>query len=271
MFPRKTSASPNDDLAFFGPPDLFVPDDISEIHVSVTWTSDMQYGEWLAEQWKHIAPVKIGGPAYDDRGSDFVAGRYIKHGYTITSRGCPNNCWFCFVPKREGGIRELPIVDGYNVLDSNLLACSDGHIKAVFDMLGRQKNRPEFTGGLEAARLKRWHVEELKKIKPKQMFFAYDTPDDRDPLFVAGALLGSFGFDQNNCRCYVLIGHPKDTIEDAEKRLLDTWKAGFMPFAMLWRGKNGDECKSREWTKLARAYSRPAITRPLIMERLGMR
>jgi hypothetical protein len=79
----------------------------------------------------------------------------LKKGYVITSRGCPNRCWFCSVWRREGEvIRELPVTDGWNVLDDNLLVCSENHIRAVFAMLARQRRMPLFTGGLEAAWLK---------------------------------------------------------------------------------------------------------------------
>jgi hypothetical protein len=79
--------------------------------------------------------------------------------------------------------------DGWSVLDDNLLACSDGHIKNVFAMLSRQNRRPFFTGGLEVAKLKPWYVTELAKLKPAEMFFAYDTPNDREPLYEAGKML----------------------------------------------------------------------------------
>jgi len=119
--------------------------------VSVTFTYDIPKAELLAEAWRHTGvPVMLGGPAYNTPGGDFTPGLYLKKGYVITSRGCPNNCWFCSVPVREGGLRELPIVDGNNILDDNLLACSEDHIRAVFTMLERQKERPLLTGGLEA-------------------------------------------------------------------------------------------------------------------------
>jgi hypothetical protein len=66
--------------------------------------------------------VKIGGVAYGDRGAEFVSGKYIKSGYVFASRGCPRRCWFCSVWKRDPVPRLLPIVDGWNVLDDNLLA-----------------------------------------------------------------------------------------------------------------------------------------------------
>jgi hypothetical protein len=155
--------------------------------------------------------------------------------------------------------QELPIVDGWNVLDDNLLACSDNHIRAVFSMLRRQTNPIEFTGGLEAAKLKPWHVELLRSVKPKQMFFAYDTPDDYEPLVEAGKILlqGGFTTTSHAQRCYVLIGYPKDTTEKAEARLHQTIAAGFTPTAMLWRDRDGNT--NEDWRRFQRQWARPAI------------
>jgi hypothetical protein len=260
VFPRRTKASPTDDLAFFGEPGLFT-EGITEVRVSVTFTYDLERAEYLARAWSRIAPTEIGGPATGMRGETFYPGLYIKEGYTITSRGCPNRCWFCSVWKRDGDIRELDINSGWNVLDDNLLACSDEHIKNVFHMLKYQNRPAEFTGGLEAARLKRWHVEELANLKPKpkQLFFAYDTPDDYEPLVEAGRMLLDAGFTEasHSLRCYVLIGHPRDTFDDAERRLKQTIEAGFFPMAMLWRNEAGKVDK--EWQRFQRQWARPAI------------
>ena len=92
VFPRRTKATPVDDLAYCGPPDLFAEGDAVHIDVNFTW--DKPYAEQLAEDWRHVAPVTLGGVAYGDPGAEFVPGRYIKAGYTFTSRGCPRRCWF---------------------------------------------------------------------------------------------------------------------------------------------------------------------------------
>ena len=68
VFPRKTNATPQDDYTAIGSPGLFIPDDISEIHISVTFTWDLQYAEILADQWSRYGNVKIGGPATGMRG-----------------------------------------------------------------------------------------------------------------------------------------------------------------------------------------------------------
>ena len=116
VFPRKTNATPQDDYTAIGSPGLFIPYDISEIHISVTFTWDLQFTEVLAHQWSRYGHVKIGDPATGMRGEIFTPGLYLKHGYTITYRGCHNHCWFCSVPKREGPLRELPIIDGHKIL-----------------------------------------------------------------------------------------------------------------------------------------------------------
>lgn len=146
VFPTKTSATPNDDLVrIHTTPSLF--DEADEVHISVTFTWDIPWAEWAAKQWGAVAPVKVGGPAYNEPGGEFVPGMYMKKGYVITSRGCPNRCWFCTVPKREGGkLRELPVTDGWIVTDDNLLACSPEHIDEVFVMLAPAAAPPAIHG-----------------------------------------------------------------------------------------------------------------------------
>lgn len=258
VFPRRTKATPVDDYAFVGDPPLFLPDDITDVHVSVAFTWDLGEAERLASAWARIAPVKIGGPATGMRGEDFTPGMYLNPGYVITSRGCPNNCWFCSVPKREGReIRELPIVEGHNVLDDNLLACSEEHIKAVFEMLGRQKERVLFTGGMEARRLKPWHIELFKQIRPKRIFFAYDTPDDWKPLVEAGRMFHRAEYGSRSIlHAYVLIGFPGDTFDAAERRLRRTMSMNICPMAMLYRDHEGKT--TREWRRFQTAWARPA-------------
>lgn len=263
VFPRKTTASPDDTLAFFGQPPLILPE-IEKVHVSVTFSYDIPKAEYLAETWRHVAPVEIGGPAIGDPGGDFTPGMYLKKGYVMTSRGCPNKCWFCAVHKREGGIRELPITEGWNLLDSNILACSDQHIEKVFGMMKGQPERPQLTGGLEAKIMTDHHVSLLWDLRPDQMFFAYDTPDDLEPLMDAGQRLRYADFTRRHLRCYVLIGYPRDTFDQAEKRLLQAWDAGFMPMAMLWKNQAGDE--DPEWRKFQRTWARPAATKAHVKE-----
>jgi hypothetical protein len=275
VFPRKTKATPRDDLARFdapkskreqkraGSPDLL--DDADEIHVSVTFTWDKPKAERLAEQWRHVAPVKIGGVAYGDTSLEFIPGRYIRPGYTITSRGCPRRCWFCSVWKKWPSANTLPIYDGWNVLDDNLLACPEWHMRAVFEMLQRQTQRVEFTGGLEAAALQDYQVDLLASLKPRpSMFWAYDPGDPFETLEYAAKRMLDAGWtrESHRLRCYVLIGYPRDTFALAEKRLTDMVRIGFTPMAMLWKPEVEAAMKwepAPEWRAFQRPWVRPAI------------
>ena len=55
VFPRKTKATPTDDLAFVGLPtkkDFEAAQAADEVHVSVTFTYDIPKAEQIAEKWR---------------------------------------------------------------------------------------------------------------------------------------------------------------------------------------------------------------------------
>jgi hypothetical protein len=61
--------------------------------------------------------------------------------------------------------RLLPIVDCWNILDDNLLACPRDHVEAIFAMLRRQCRQVEITGGLEARALEDYQVDLLAGLR----------------------------------------------------------------------------------------------------------
>ena len=266
VFPRKTAASPTDMLAFFREPTIENIADciqlgVTEVHISVTFTWDLERAEELYDAWQILGvPVDVGGPAFDDRMGDFVPGMYLREGMIFTSRGCTKDCWFCSVPRcAHGVIRELPIADGWNILDDNILGTSEQHFRAVCEMLKRQKRRALFTGGLEPALLQQWQADLLREVNPDRMYTAYDTKDDLEPLIEMGKNLRLAGFSmaRHSMRCYVLCGYDGDTFEGAEKRMIQTMQAGFVPFAMLFRDESGKY--ELEWKRFQREWCKPII------------
>lgn len=264
-FPRRTKATPNDELAFSGIPtraDLERAQVADEIHISVTFTYDIPKAEQMAKAWEKAGyKVKVGGPAFGDRFSDtFTPGLYMAPGYTFTSRGCPNHCWFCSVYQScRGQLKELEIKDGWKICDDNVLATSPEHFKAVIEMLKRQPEPPEWTGGIEAKILQPWQAELMREAKSRRIYCAYDTPDDLEPLVEAGKIFRNAGFTltSNVLMCYVLIGYRGDTFEAAERRLYQAIDAGFMPFAMLYKDKNGTTDET--WRRFQREWAAPQI------------
>lgn len=263
VFPRKTSMTPCDDLVFFSPPtlDAFAAD-IDEVHISVTFTWDLEKAEQLYYDWQMIGvPVEVGGPAFGDRMADsFTPGMYLRDGMVITSRGCTKDCWFCSVPRcAHGIIRELPVRDGWNIMDDNILGTSEAHFREVIDMLRRQKERAVFSGGLEPSLLKPWQAELLKSINPRTMYTAYDTKDDYEPLRQMAKIMWDAGFkpSAHQVKCYCLCGYGGDSFDAAEKRMEQIMDVGFLPFAMLYRDDSG--LVDVEWKRFQREWANAVI------------
>jgi len=257
VFPRKTKWTPDDELSFIGWPGLFRPKE-QPVRVSVTFTKDIEMGQRLKRAWEvYYKDVQVGGPALGDPGGEFEPGRFIKKGVTITSRGCSKRCPWCFVPKREGPVRELPIRGGNIVQDNNLLACSKDHIVKVFDMLKTQK-AVSFNGGIDTTLLRDWHRPLFDSIKLKEIWVACDAEASLRYLRKAAKIFD--GISTNKLRCYTMIGFNGESLALAERRLEHVYRLGFLPFCQLYRGANQMEYTA-EWKALARKWSRPAIYR----------
>ena len=193
VFPRRTAMTPDDDLAFVGDPPLLRPpaDAVGEVHVSCCFYWHVREAVRLYHAWRAVYPsakVRLGGPVWHRAGGPpekFTPGRYIARGVTFTSRGCPDHCRFCLVPNWEGQLQEIDIEPGYVIQDNNILATSRAHFRKVCEMLAGQKRRPQFQGGLEAARLSDWHVEKLRGLKlpaRNALWFSCDRDGEEGPL-----------------------------------------------------------------------------------------
>jgi hypothetical protein len=259
VFPVKTSYTPDDDYCFFDTPPFqeLIPEH-DEIHICCVFTWDKPRAEFLYNAWQAVTdkPVLLDGPAYGNSGGEFIPGRYIKQGIIFTSRGCPNHCSWCFVPKREGALRELPVVEGNIIQDNNFLACSREHKDKVFEMLRTQK-AINFKGGLEVGLIDDHFIENVKQLSIKELWLACDTDNAIHKLQEAAGRLTEAGFNRRKLRCYTMIGI--NGIEADEKRLRAVYEAGCMPFAQLYQPEQRKEYDP-DYKKFARQWQRPAAT-----------
>ena len=260
VFARRTKWTPTDDLAFYDEPPLYELPDLT-VMVSVTFTWDKEKGQRLALAWaRRSKRVRLGGPAFDDPGIDFIPGRFIKLGVTFTSRGCPKHCSYCLVPKREGKLREIRIRRGHIVQDNNLLACSRNHLEAVFEMLKQQKRGIVFSGGLDIDYLQEWHIERFKQINLAKsgLWVACDRPEHIARLDKARDLLSDFSIEKK--RCYVLVGENGDTIQLAQERCRAVLRKGFLPYAQLYRSPQASPSRGG-WREFCYYWSSPRLYR----------
>ena len=261
--------TPVDDMAFYDTPGLWIPDH-DEVHICCVFTWDIEQAKDMQFQWQGRTkkPVLIDGPAFGNSGGEFVPVRYVKPGVVFTSRGCPNKCRWgdmrCLVPEREGKLRELSIHEGNWINDNNFLACSKQHREKVYQMLRGQK-AVEFKGGLEAARLTDWDIEQMRSLRIRKMFFACDH-DGAIPLIQKTAKrLYAAGYKWDHLHCFVVIG---DDMKKNESRLIAVAEAGIMPFAQLYQPPEKWIDYPQEWKQFARLWSRPIIYKAWLKARL---
>lgn len=260
VFPRRTSYTPTDDMTFVGMPPLIIPDH-KEVHVSCTFSWDLDLCRELQFQWQGRTkkPVYLGGPALCSPAEDFVQGMYIRENIIFTSRGCNNNCPWCFVPKIEHGLKELPICAGNWIQDNNFLQTSRQHKDKVFEMLKTQK-RICFKGGLESDLVDDHFVQGIRDLRIEELWLACDTDAKLPYLQKACSMLTAAGFNREKLKCYVL-SFGKNREKD-EARARSVYEAGAMPFVQLFREYSQTKTEySSDWNAWARMWQRPAAIR----------
>lgn len=257
--------TPTDPYAFVGDPPLGLwRPEADEVHVSVTFTWDIEKGQRLAEAWgQYYEIVRLGGPAFGDCSSDFIPGRYLHHGVTFTTRGCNNRCPWCLVPEREGQLKEIEnFAPGYVIQDNNILQATRSHLINVGSMLNTQRRAAIFSGGIQTSLVDNWVADWFHNLRINSIFLAADTDRSLPALRMAVSKLDFLERNSNKLRCYVMIAY-EETIAQATARLEAVWDAGCMPFAQLYQPADHYIKYSREWKALARTWSRPAAMRKM--------
>lgn len=265
-----------------------------EVYLSAVFSWDLPLLAELARRASRLgALIHIGGPAAVAN-ADWVEretgvapwqGRHPCAGMkleeprmTWTSRGCPNRCSFCLVPRIEGDLLELedwqpaPVV-----MDNNFLACSEAHQERVIARLAEAGLCGiDFNQGLDAQRYSPAfrHLLERHGLKLTRWRFAYDRPSDWPALEAAVRDLQGAGVGYWDIQVYVLYGwreSPDGAIERAEQVIGDRESPLAYPWPMAYKPSNwmsSDEYvpAGSGWTvqlvrDFRRYYGRPQLWR----------
>ncbi len=160
--------------------------------------------------------------------------------YGFLTRGCPRDCHFCIVSKKEGkqsqkvaNLSEFWKGQKYiKLLDPNLLACKD-HTELFQQLIG-SKAYVDFTQGLDARCINQENAELLTKVKTKMVHFAFDDIKQEKSI-VAGLKLFKeiSNIPEYKTGIYILTNF-NTTHEQDLYRVKTVQKLGYRPYIMIY-------------------------------------
>jgi hypothetical protein len=163
--------------------------------------------------------------------------------YGFLSRGCPRACGFCIVAEKEGR-KSVKVADlcefwrgqkTIKLLDPNLLACAD--YAALLHQLIESKAWVDFTQGLDIRLTTADNVELLRRVRVKQIHFAWDNPqEDLTGHFERFKQLSGIA-DYRKLGVYVLTNYNSTHDEDLYR--IETLRdLGYSPYVMIYDKQN---------------------------------
>lgn len=159
--------------------------------------------------------------------------------YGFLTRGCPRNCKFCIVSKKEGkkSIQVGELSDFYQgqreikLLDPNLLACKT-HENLLQD-LSKSGAWVDFTQGLDIRLINKDNISLINQMKIKMIHFAWDNPkEDILDYFQKFNWLTTVK-EERKKRVYVLTNFNSTHEEDLD-RVYTLRKLKFDPYIMIY-------------------------------------
>lgn len=183
-------------------------DHYDKVYMAKVFSFTPDYGYYI-----NADEVEKGGTGYDlhktlPKAIDRIQPDYTiypqidaKTAYGFLTRGCPNRCKWCVVPKKEGKIAPYMDVDEIAVsgrtnlilMDNNILASDHG--LAQIEKIIRRKYRVDFNQGLDARLVTDDIAKLLAKVKwIKRIRFGCDTPQQIIECEHAISLLDKHGY-----------------------------------------------------------------------------
>lgn len=224
--------------------------------------------------------VELGGTGHDikkelPREVEFICPDYslydCKRSYGFLTRGCANNCSWCFVPEKEGKIQPHADIMEFArhkevvLMDNNVLA-SDHGIHQI-EKISELGFKVDFNQGLDARLIDSSVAKLLGKVKWfPSIRLACDSISQIEPIRKAVELLRWHNVTPSQYFCYVLV---KD-VEDALERVKFLKGIYVYPFAQPYLDKDGTK-PTKEQRDFARWVNHRAVFRSIIWEEYNKR
>ena len=160
--------------------------------------------------------------------------------YGFLSRGCPRGCNFCHVEAKEGR-RSFKVADlsefwdgqkNIVLCDPNILACREW--KDLLQQLIDSKAYVDINQGLDIRLMTEQKAEMLKRIKTKNIHFAWDRYEDKDMILPKFQMFKELtGIDKRKLGVFVLCNF-NSTLEQDLDRIYTLRDLGYSPYVMLY-------------------------------------
>ena len=160
--------------------------------------------------------------------------------YGFLTRGCPRGCDFCIVKEKEGqrSHKVADLSEFWNgqknivLLDPNMFACREW--RDLSQQLIDSKAWVDFSQGCDIRIMTKEKAEYIKRMKIKQIHFAWDRYQDKDmivPRFKAFKEIT--GWDKRKLPVYVLVNFNTTHEQDLE-RIYTLRELGYWPYVMVY-------------------------------------
>lgn len=180
--------------------------------------------------------------------------------YGFMSRGCPRGCEFCHVEEKEGR-KAYKVADleefwkgqkNIVLLDPNPIACKEW--KDILQQLIDSESWVDFSQGVDIRLMTEEKAEMIKKIKIKNIHFAWDRYEDKDKIIPKLKMFKELtGWDKRKLTVYVLTNFDT-TIEQDLERIYTLRELGYWPYVMIYnkqRTQAGDAVRRlQRWVNM---------------------
>lgn len=164
--------------------------------------------------------------------------------YGFMSRGCPRGCDFCHVEAKEGR-KSYKVADlsefwrgqkNIVLLDPNPIACKEW--KDILQQLIDSGAWVDFSQGVDIRLMNKEKAEMIKRIKVKNIHFAWDRYDDKEKIlskFKEFKEISGYGYQM--LTVYMLCNFDTTFEQDLE-RVYTLRELGYNPYVMLYNKEN---------------------------------
>lgn len=162
-------------------------------------------------------------PEIDEMFPDYSIYPDCDYAIGYITRGCPNNCRWCVVPKKEGKIRAYrdwrdlvrPDSDKLVLMDNNILACEFG-IKQLESLID-SGYKLDLNQGMDARLVTDEIAQTLSRLKwIRYLRFSCDSIPQIAAIHKTAELLGKYGIKPSKMFIYLLV---TSDLENAEYRV----------------------------------------------------